>query len=193
MQLRQDIELHLCKAGYYGNSGQKVGQEEVRQSARPSPPLHCADLVMSPISPSCHKDLWCWVTASWERREHAMVCDLTTGSKISIEIHHPLTPIHLLCFPHLSEHSSGFRLLAQWDDPDIFLQGLLRPWLYKWPLYSHHWVLPQGTPWVPDTLLPASHWSPAAQLLVVMRTSYPCTHHNSSFFSCLSTGMNNLK
>lgn len=57
-QLRHDaLSLSLCKAGYHSNQdGWDVGQEEVRQDSRTSPPSPCTDLVMPVLSPVCHKD-----------------------------------------------------------------------------------------------------------------------------------------
>lgn len=71
-----------------------VGQEEVRQDARTSTALPCADLVISALSPICHKDFKVLPTTLHKRLrtgglvEDTMVCDLTNGLKALTQIQH---------------------------------------------------------------------------------------------------------
>lgn len=63
-----------------------VGQEEVRQDARTSTALPCADLVISVLSPICHKDFKVLPTTLHKRLrtgglvEHAMVSSFVKPS-----------------------------------------------------------------------------------------------------------------
>lgn len=81
-----------------------VGQEGVRQATGTSTALPCADLVMSALSPICHKDFELLPTTLHKRLrtrrlvEHTVVCDLTSGPKALIQIQH-LLPTPYLLFP----------------------------------------------------------------------------------------------